>query len=306
MMARRRKSKSLGEMGLTLLAIGVGVLLALTFLRSSPLTIMFEAFRPWAWLAVALGAFFLGLHALSSKRGSRLNWTSVEPVFGNRRSVPVRLADQPNGMLIDDDIRNRWRPPERAADGTVRPTVWTQAVFDRIEWRRFEALCESLLQHDGHITSSQAFGADGGIDIRLYSDSTKSQLTGIVQCKNWSGKKIGEVQIREFLGLKTDHRVATAIYVTSSTFMPAAQELASRHDLTLIDGSRLLRRIQAQPAEVQQHLLAIATEGDFWRATCVNCGSKMTLKTNSTNGTRFWACGRCRHTMPARQNEGVA
>jgi restriction system protein len=306
MMARRRKSKSLGEMGLTLLAIGVGVLLALSFLRSSPLTIMFEAFRPWAWLAVALGAFFLGLHALSSKRGSRLNWTPVEPVFGSRRTAPPRPADQPSGVLIDDDIRNRWRPPERAADGTVRPTVWTQAVFDRIEWRRFEALCESLLQHDGHITSSQAFGADGGIDIRLYSDSTKSQLTGIVQCKNWSGKKIGEVQIREFLGLKTDHRVATAIYVTSSTFMPAAQELASRHDLTLIDGSRLLRRIQAQPAEVQQHLLAIATDGDFWRATCVNCGSKMTLKTNSTNGTRFWACGRCRHTMPARQNEGVA
>lgn len=306
MMARRRKSKSLGEMGLTLLAIGVGVLVALTFLQSSPLTIMFEAFRPWAWLAVALGAFFLGLHALPSNRGNGLDWKPVEPVFGSRRTAPPRTADQPSGVLIDDDIRNRWRPPERTPDATVRPTAWTQAVFDRIEWRRFEALCEALLQHDGHITSSQAFGADGGIDIRLYSDSTKSQLTGIVQCKNWSGKKIGEVQIREFLGLKTDHRVATAIYFTSSTFTPAAQELASRHGLTLIDGSRLLRRIQAQPAEVQQHLLAIATEGDFWRATCVNCGSKMTLKTNSTNGARFWACGYCRHTMPARQSEGVA
>lgn len=305
-MARRRKPKSLGELGLTLLAIGGGVLLALTFLGSSPLTNLFEAFRPWAWLSVALGAFFLGLHALRSRQEQGLSKTAVEPVFGSRRPVATRSADQPDGVLIDDDMRDRWLPPERTPDSPARPTVWSQAVFGLIEWRRFEALCEALLQHEGHITSSQAFGADGGIDIRLYSDASKAQLTGIVQCKNWLGKKVGEVPVREFLGLKTDHQVATAIFITSSSFMPAAQELASRHGLTLLDGLGLLRRIQAQPAEVQQHLLAIATEGDFWRATCVNCGSKMTLKTNSTNGTRFWACGRCRHTMPARQNEGVA
>jgi restriction system protein len=131
-------------------------------------------------------------------------------------------------------------------------------------------------------------------------------LTGIVQCKNWTGKKIGEVQIRQFLGLKIDHQVATAIYITSSTFTPAAQELASRHGIVLLDGPGLLSRIQSQSAEVQQQLLAVATEGDYWRATCVHCGSKMTLKTNSTNATRFWACGRCRHTMPARQNERLA
>jgi restriction system protein len=184
--------------------------------------------------------------------------------------------------------------------------VWSQAVFGLIEWRRFEALCEALLQHEGHITSSQAFGTDGGIDIRLYSDASKAQLTGIVQCKNWLGKKVGEVPVREFLGLKTDHQVATAIFITSSTFMPAAQELASRHGIVLLDGLGLLRRIQSQPADVQQHLLAVATEGEFWRATCVQCGTKMTLRTHSTNRTQFWACGRCHHTLPSRQKEGVA
>lgn len=302
-MARRRKTKSLGEMGATLLAIGVGVLVALAILKTSPLTIMLQALRPWAWLAVALGAFLLGLHVLPSKRDNGMDWTPVEPVFVSRLSARSRPADQPSGVPIDDDMRNRWRPPERAPDTATRPTAWTLAVFDRIEWRRFEALCETLLQHEGHVTSAQAFGTDGGIDIRLYSNASKAELIGIVQCKNWSGKKIGEVQIREFLGLKTDHQVATAIYITSSTFAPAAQELASRHGLTLLDGSGLLRRIQAQPAEVQQHLLAIATEGDFSRATCVKCGSKMTLNTNTTHGNRFWACRRCRHTLPARQNE---
>lgn len=300
-MARRRKPKSVGEMGGSLFAAGVGVLLVLTLLRNSPQTIMFEALRPWAWLAMALGAFLLGLYALSSNRGCALKRTDVEPTFGSRRSIPAHPESQCRGELIEDDLHERRRPFERVAEAVARPTVWTHAVFDLIEWRRFEALCEALLQHEGRITSSQAFGADGGIDIRLYSDASKSQLVGIVQCKNWTTKKIGEVQIREFLGLKTDHRVGTAIYFTSSMFMPATLDLAARHDIELVDGRDLLARIRAQIPEAQQRLLAVATEGEFWRPTCVQCGTKMTRRTNATNTNRFWACTRCRHTLPERQ-----
>jgi len=304
-MARRRKSKSIGEMGFTLLAMGGGVLLALNFLQNSPLTIMFMALRPWAWLAVALGAFLLGLHTLSTRRGGDLSWKPVEPVFGSLRPAPPRSADQPGDVLIDDELRDRWRPPERAEAAVARPTAWTQAVFDLIEWRCFEALCEALLQQEGWFTASQAFGADGGIDIRLYSDASKSQLSGIVQCKNWSRKKISEVPIREFLGLKTDHGVSTALFITSSSFLPGAVDLAARHDIVWVDGRGLLSRILAQPVEVQQRLLAVATEGEFWQPTCVQCGTKMTIKTNSTNASRFWVCGRCSHKMPARQGVGA-
>ncbi|MDD4888210.1 MAG: restriction endonuclease, partial [Thiomonas sp.] len=95
-------------------------------------------------------------------------------------------------------------------------------------------------------------------------------------------------------------------FITSSSFMPGAVDLAARHDIVWVDGRGLLARIQAQPVEVQQRLLAVATEGEFWRPTCVQCGTKMTRRTNSTNASRFWACERCRHKMPARQNEGAA
>ncbi len=67
--------------------------------------------------------------------------------------------------------------------------------------------------------------------------------------------------MREFLGLKTDHHVQTALFIASSGFMPGAQDLARRHDLTLLDSAALLQRIHAFPAEVQQRLLAVATEG---------------------------------------------
>ncbi len=298
MMGRRRRTKSVGEMGLTFLAVGTGALLMPTFLRGNLLAPMFEPFRPWAWLAIAAGAFLMGLHTLRAKPTGGMGWTRVEPVFGSRR------APSPPGAA------RRFSDSAVALDSApvARPSAWSLAVLDRIEWRRFEALCEAMLQYEGHITGSQAYGADGGVDIRLYGDAARQTLIGIVQCKHWSSK-IGEVTMREFLGLKTDHHVQTALFIASSGFMPGAQDLARRHDLTLLDSAALLQRIHAFPAEVQQRLLAVATEGDYTRPTCVDCGSKMVLNKRTSNGTSFWGCGRfprCKHTMPARQDEAPA
>lgn len=47
--------------------------------------------------------------------------------------------------------------------------AWSRQVFEGIEWRRFEALCEALFGQAGVRTESQSHGADGGVDIWLYS-----------------------------------------------------------------------------------------------------------------------------------------
>ena len=311
MIGRRRKAKSGGEMGLTFLAVGAGALLMPTLLRGNLFAPMFEPFRPWAWLAIAAGAFLMGLHSLRGKPTVGMGWAQVEPVFGSRRSPsPLGAARRFSDSVVDVDVRDPWRAPATALDSALikRPSSWSLAVLDRIEWRRFEALCEAMLQHEGHITGSQAYGTDGGVDIRLYGDAAHQTLIGIVQCKHWSGK-VGEVTMREFLGLKTDHHVQTALFIASSGFMPGAQDLARRHDLTLLDGATLLQRIQAFPAEVQQRLLAVATEGDYMRPTCVECGSKMILNKRKSNGSSFWGCGRfprCQHRMPARRDGSPA
>ena len=75
--------------------------------------------------------------------------------------------------------------------------------------------------------------------------------------------------------------------------------------LLLLDGADLLRRILACPRETQLRLLAVATEGDYQRPTCVRCGSKMTFRTQA-GGTGFWGCERfplCRHILHARSDE---
>lgn len=54
-----------------------------------------------------------------------------------------------------------------AAKPEERPDRWSQAVFDMIEWRRFEAVVEALFKQVSFETKSQSHGAYGGVDIWL-------------------------------------------------------------------------------------------------------------------------------------------
>ena len=64
---------------------------------------------------------------------------------------------------------------------------WSAAVFEAIEWRRFEAVCEGLFAQAGFQTRAQSHGADGGVDIWLYSQHAPWPVS-VVQCKHWRGK----------------------------------------------------------------------------------------------------------------------
>jgi len=82
-------------------------------------------------------------------------------------------------------------PPERA---------WSGKVFDQIEWRRFEAVCEALFAQSGMRAESQSHGADGGVDIWLCSAHSDKPL--IVQCKHWKKRVVGVKEVREFYGVR--------------------------------------------------------------------------------------------------------
>jgi restriction system protein len=47
--------------------------------------------------------------------------------------------------------------------------LWGPEVFKAFEWRRCEAVVEALFAQAGFETKSQSHGADGGVDIWLYS-----------------------------------------------------------------------------------------------------------------------------------------
>ena len=66
-------------------------------------------------------------------------------------------------------------------------------------------------------------------------------------------------------------------------------------------GSAFMGMIQKLPAEAQQRLLAVATEGEFTTPTCPSCGIKMVWR-KSERGD-FWGC---RHYPRCKQVFHVA
>lgn len=186
------------------------------------------------------------------------------------------------------------------ARSIIPETSWSPAVFASIEWRRFEAVCEALFGQAGFETRSQSHGADGGVDIWLYSRNAEGPVA-VVQCKHWQGKAVGVKEIREFFGVMASHKLTRGTYATTSTYTADAQQFAKNNGINALDDRGLLALIAKRTPEQQQTLLNIAFEGEYWRPTCASCGVKMVERTPSKGGAAFWGCcnfPRCKSRLP--------
>jgi restriction system protein len=192
---------------------------------------------------------------------------------------------------------------EPTGDDGATPTPqvrWSAQVFEDIEWRRFEALCEALFAQAGVRTESQSHGADGGIDIWLYSANSPKPM--IVQCKHWRSSPVRVAHMREFFGVLKSHDLQYGTFATSSTFTADALAFAKTNGINAQDRNGLLQLIARRTPEQQASLLAVAYEGDYWRPTCVKCGTKMVARQAKESGSRFWGCAnfaklRCMNKM---------
>lgn len=181
--------------------------------------------------------------------------------------------------------------------------TWHAAIFDAIEWRRFEAVVEALFAQAGFETKSQSHGADEGIDIWLYSRHNPGAPVCVVQCKHWHGKHVGVDKVRELRGVMAAKSVPRGQFATTSTFTKDAVSFAQANQINLLDVQGLLNLIATRTPEQQDALLAVALEGEYWKPTCVNCGTKMVERTTRNGGAAFWGCAaypKCRTTMPMR------
>jgi len=182
---------------------------------------------------------------------------------------------------------------------------WTSEVFDHIEWRRFEAVCERLYGQAGVRTESQSHGADGGIDIWLHLQNASKPM--IVQCKHWS-RKVAVDDVRAFFGVLKSHDLERGIFATSSTFTADAETFARAHGISAQNRTGLLDLIATRTPDQQVMLLNTAYEGEYWRPTCASCGIKMVVREPKDGGAFFWGCVnfgklRCRSKIQLRAAE---
>ena len=181
---------------------------------------------------------------------------------------------------------------------------WTLVLLKHLEWRRFEELCAAYFEALGFTTTEARSGAEGGADIGLVAAGA-DQPSSVLQCKGWNVYTVGIKPVRELRAAMAAAGVPQGVLVACGTFTSEAKEFSSGENIQLIDGADLLRKIGALAPEQGQALLRLATAGDFSTPTCPACGIKMTARTSSTEGRKFWGClnyPRCKRTFFGASN----
>jgi len=178
---------------------------------------------------------------------------------------------------------SRVAAPRSAQDDPSGTGRWSLELLRRLEWRRFEELCAAYYE--------VAEGAD--------------KPPSVVQCKPSSVYTVGIKPVRELRAAMAAAGVPQGVLVACGTFTSEAKEFSRGENIQLIDGGELLRKIGALAPEQGQALLKLATAGDFSTPTCPACGIKMTARTSSTEGRKFWGClnyPRCKRTFFGASN----
>ena len=220
-----------------------------------------------SWWFILIGFGLFGLTAFLKSKSN--NTDEVKPV--STKAKPKRT-----GLLAST-------PEQTPTITSERSTSWNKQVFADIEWRRFEAVCESLFAQSGFKTKSQSHGADGGVDVWMYSAHAEGPVS-IAQCKHFRSKEVDVKLIREFFGVMSSHKLQRGTFVTTSTFTADAQKFANENGINALDGDKLLKLIATRTPEQQKELLDIAYEGEYSIPTCASCGIKLVKK------SKFWGC----------------
>jgi restriction system protein len=301
---KRERRNQLFEKGLLALATGGALLTMPSFLKGSPvLQPVAEGLKTPAWVAVALGVVLLIADRI--KRNLIRQTSGRTDIRRGRDALPesTDLAGPDPAAQAETPSSHADRGSSTAVAAPVtRRSRWEAQVFHDIEWRRFEAVCERLFSQAGFRAESQSHGADGGVDIWLYSKHAEG-AAAVVQCKHWVGRPVGVKELREFFGVMSSKSLKRGTFATSSTFTPAALEFARSNGINMLDGNALLAQIARRTPEQQQELLELAYEGEYWRPTCASCGVKLSERVPTKGGDPFWGCPnfpRCRNRIAAR------
>lgn len=293
-----------------MLAFGALLVLVPHFLSGSGTGRALQTVMPLGWGLVVIALCLLAWQRLAAKAADaqRVDSSSKRAARTSHAASPVATTSPMPDRVAEEADRHLRKTVPQAHDlrGPLprkTPDRWSPELFVQIEWRRFEAVIEALFSQAGFETRSQSHGADGGVDIWLHPRSSSAAPVSIVQCKHWAGKRVGVDKVRELKGVMAAHAIRRGHFATTSSFTPEAARFASDNGIHLLDIDAILLLIEKRPETDQQALLAVATEGEYWRPTCVNCGVKLVERKPRNGGSPFWGCPdypRCRTTMPMR------
>ena len=193
-----------------------------------------------------------------------------------------------------------------------------------LSWQEFELLIAEVYRTEGFkVTELGGNGPDGGIDLTATASNGDHYL---IQCKHFKTSKVGVKIVREMLGVLAKEGAHQAVVIATGAYTKDAIQFAEGQPIELIDGPRLIERIQAykaqapqanetvreqptQPANERPTTSPAAPAQTVAQATissktppCPKCGSDLierTAKRGPNAGNSFLGCSnfpKCRYT----------
>lgn len=107
--------------------------------------------------------------------------------------------------------------------------------LQELNWRKFEELLDAIFRNQGYFTELGPGSGDGGVDIRLIQKDSIGEVLTLVQAKRYQENNvIGLQAVQALHGVVDDQRAHRGLFVTTSRYLPVAQDFARRQNGRLI------------------------------------------------------------------------
>lgn len=156
-------------------------------------------------------------------------WYSHEKAL----SLAIRTTDEDLARRFYDYFHWKWTCSLLLPDtGDVYEELY--AYFARfpeklhaLHWRDFEVLLFRIFQNHGYKALLGPGRNDGGVDIRLWQEGPLGDMLTVVQAKRYS-KNIDLTPVQALYGASKAEKADKALFVTTSSYAPAARKFAAR------------------------------------------------------------------------------
>jgi restriction system protein len=212
---------------------------------------------------------------------------TVVPVVLRRLTSPFQSSAQ----AYRSDPRSPFPTPAQTGLTTKRPDSLADLMDQliKIDWFQFEQVAEIVFRKCGYeVERCGGANPDGGVDLFVRKDGQRQAI----QCKHWRHSDVGVKTVREFLGAMRDAGIEKGMFVALGGYTEPARELAAKHGIELIDGTRLTAMLKDVDARYDPEIIALL---DDQRKFCPKCGNEMEIRTaqkGRNTGSTFWGCTR--------------
>jgi restriction system protein len=189
----------------------------------------------------------------SRRLGPRNTWKARN----NTRTVTCVASN----VVRADGIRDGLSPPRDREKIREVQRVWSTALLNSMESRRFAALATQYYREKGIRSESMRVGGTGASVLKLFQDNS-GKASVVVQFRTQGAPWVGPSQIRALRTVMDSERIEKGLFMTPGAFSKDARECGRVNGVTLVDGKLFLMMIKRLPPAAQRRLLTFATQGD--------------------------------------------